>query len=121
MPTIQILRQVTGNQPLIQGTQTITSGQQIDVDEVIPAGSSGLSVAFAFDNLKLQALVILADKDMTAVSGLVTLTLKAGIPWVWDKASGYFSNPFGAPVTAFACTTGASDTRFQGVAIVDPT
>ena len=76
-----------------QASTESTGGLEINVDETIPALSTDLAVAFAVDVSQLKSLFILATAVMTIEtnSGSApgnTITLAAGIPFVWTSQSG---------------------------------
>jgi hypothetical protein len=86
---------------------------EIIVDQVIAASQTDLLVAMVFTTASLQAIEILADSNMTLETNsggapANTISLKAGIPFLWSKSPGYFANPFTVDVTAWYITNTAS-------------
>lgn len=95
-----------------------TGGQEINISESVPDSSTDLQITCNVDVSALKSLYIVSDKDMTLEtnSGSTptdTLSLKAGVPIVWESNMGT-TNPLTADVTALFATTGA-----VGAAILD--
>jgi hypothetical protein len=77
----------------------------------------------AFTSANIKSMILLANKDLTIKVNStsapdVTLSLKAGIPLVWQADSGYFSNPLASATTvSHFYLTSAASVRFQALII----
>lgn len=109
---------------IIKGGRTLDTGQQIRVDEVIPANSTNAVVALAFNTAKLVAYQYLANADCTlkfnSNTGDPAVTLHANQPEQWhDQMAG--AKVHTNSVTDVRVTTGNAETRIRLLAYVDPT
>ena len=111
----------------IEKTNSLTAGQEINLDESIPDSSTDLLVALAFDKTKIKSIYLTADQNLTLEfnSGSVpapSISLVANIPFVWQSNDGH-ANPFSAAnVTALYVTNASgSAAQLQGRVLVDPT
>jgi hypothetical protein len=111
---------------LLQQASEKTSGQEINIDELVADGSNNLQIAVAFSHTKLQSIMILADQALTlefnnSTTGVPTIALLANVPFVW-QASTYHANPFSEAVTTlYATNASGEDTTLKIRALIDPT
>jgi hypothetical protein len=101
-----------GSSPLT-GSSLESGTVETNIDQVIPASQTDLLIATSFTTAALQAIMILADQNMTLETNSPsspsnTISLKAGIPFIWLRSPGYFSNPFTVNVTAWYITNTAA-------------
>lgn len=93
----------------LSGTQTEIGNLEVNVNQQIPANSSGLQVSAAFTAANVQSIFMVCNQNITIQTNSTsapgnTIALKAGIPLLWSVSAGYFSNPFTANVTSFYVT-----------------
>lgn len=109
----------------------ISAGAEHNLDELIPGGSTDLSVAFALVIAKLAALYIVADRPMTiktnsSGSPVNTITLTAGVPFVWNNTMAAMRDTAGVVVSTnitslFVTLAAGNDSIVHLRALVDPT
>jgi hypothetical protein len=93
----------------VQGSSAETGTTQVVVNTQLPAASTNVSVACAFTVANVQGIILLANQNCTiktnsSGSPANTINLIAGIPLIWLKSAGYFSNPFTVDVTSWFVT-----------------
>lgn len=91
---------LTGRQSEVGNTETLLS-------QSFAAASSAAAVSgVAFATTNLQSIFLLADKDcaITFTGPGLTINLVAGVPFIWERSTGYYAIPFGANVTAATLT-----------------
>lgn len=104
-----------GGSAPITGSQQESGGTEINLNQNFAAGSTNAVLAVAFAYADLQSIALVSNKDMTiefnnATTGVPTINLVAGCPFVWQKSPGYFANPFTANVTTAFVTCVAAAT-----------
>ncbi len=87
------------------------------IDLVLAASTTNQLVTIALTVANIQSFLIESDADVTikvnsSGSPTETIALKGGIPFLYGKSSGYFTNPFATNVTALYLTNTVA-TRFQ--------
>jgi len=125
--TRQYIPGPSGTTP-ISGSETLSWGSGPQISELIPSNQTNLAVAFAFTNSKLKAIAMSSDVNMTVKtndgsSPQETITLVAGIPYIWTLTGSYIgsaASPFGGNVTGLYVTNTTSGT-LTVAALVDPT
>ena len=96
------------NGDTVQSTVSTTGEGIANRDVAVGNGVTDKEVAIAFLAASLQFMLITTDKDLTletndGAAADDTFTLKAGVPFFWQKNSG-ITNPFTADVTKFFFT-----------------
>lgn len=127
----KITTTVSGGARSYTTQNTVSGGQSITVDEVIPAASNDLPVALALAVAKAKSFCIYSNKDIvietnSAGSPANTFTITAGEPFIWPIKEGeVFKDTAAANVvditSLFVSNAGAADARLQIDALVDPT
>ena len=104
-----------------------TGGAQASVSESIPDSSTDLEVTFTLDVSAIQSIYIKSDEDLTLEtnsggSPTDTITLKAGVPYIWHAGS-YHTNLLTADITANIFLTNASGSAalLEIEVVTDPT
>lgn len=117
------------NGTVVGTAETVTSGSNPFVSELIPANQTDLAVAFAFTNSKLKSFVAHSDVAMVietndGSSPQETIHLVAGKTYEWSLTGSYMgssaASPFGGDVTGLYVTNTTTGTLTVS-AIVDPT
>lgn len=122
------------NASTVGTAETVTSGSNPFVSEVIPPSSTNLPVACAFVNAKLKSFVAHADADMTVYTNEASsgtpqekIVLKAGRAYIWSLTESWLgevgdsaASPFDGDVTGLFVTSVAGGTLTISP-IVDPT
>jgi len=94
-----------------------TGGTFAATTNTFPAASAGASLTMAFTKANLQSFYLVADQNCTVKTNSNstpqdTITLVAGVPYVWSLSAG-LTNPFGGNVTsAFVTCTPATTLRY---------
>ena len=101
-----------------------TGGLLINIDEAIPASSTDLALAIAFDHSKLKAYAIRATTAMTlefnsSSAGAPTFSLAANQGTNWHTGDPHASL-FSADVTGLYVTSTAAGT-LRAMFLIDPT
>lgn len=96
----------------LSGTSQQTSEQTHNTDVTVAANTTDFGVDIAFNYADLKSFFMLSSTDLTLETNSGsspgnTLTLKAGVPYVWQYG-GYGSNPFSVNVTRFFLTNGTA-------------
>ena len=125
MPTFKFIEGVSVAGELIIAEKEYTSGARIAIDETI-AVANNVAVSLAVDVSQIVGVYILSDQDLlleTNNSGTPddTLSLKAGVPYIWnaDKPDAL---AFGTDITAlFATNASSAAARLQIEILKDPT
>lgn len=109
----------------------IQAGAEHNLDELIPGGSTDLSVAFALVLAKLAALYIVADRAMaietnSGSSPANTITLAANVPFVWNSNMPAIRDTAGVAISTnitalFVTLAAGADSILHLRALVDPT
>lgn len=94
---------------LNQYTENISNTGYTNIEEALGIVTNQLT-AFTLTIANLKAIVMVADQNMTVKtnssgSPQETISLKAGIPFIWTSEAGYFAAPFAGNVTALYLTT----------------
>lgn len=116
----------------ISKTLGVTSGAELNVDESIPAATTDQLVAFAMDVSQLKGLFIVSDKDLLVQTNdgttpINTITLAAGVPFVWVNGDAPLRDTAGAVITTditrlYATNADATNAALLQVrALYDPT
>lgn len=92
----------------LSGSITEIGATELKINNQFATGTN-VSHAIAFTAANLQSFEMLSNQDMTIKTNSSgapdnTFNLKAGMPFMWSKSAGYFSNPFTANVTVFYVT-----------------
>lgn len=110
----------------ISKSNTITGGAKQSIEESVPDSSTDLAIAFTLDVSQLKSLYIVSDQDITletnsGSSPADTISLVAGVPYVWH-ADSYHTCLLGTDVTGlFATNSSGTDATLQIEALYDPT
>lgn len=75
------------------------------------ANSSNAAFSMAFNSAKLQDVFFVANQNCsinTVGANSTTLSLVAGVPFVWGISTGYGSNPFNGVVNSATLTCNAA-------------
>ena len=118
----------------IRGTETVTSGSQINISEAIPSSQTNLAVACAFANAKLKSFAAHATVAMTVYTNQAStgtpqeqINLIAGQWYTWTLTGSYLgavaaaaASPFAGDVTGLYVTNTTAGTLTIR-AVVDPT
>lgn len=106
-----IIRQFQrGSEVLPAKRQDITVTGEVGLDISLATGNSNVQYDLALTRARMKTLIIESDQDVKIEtnSGSAaddTIDIKAGIPLVWELASGYYENPFStADVTSIFVT-----------------
>jgi hypothetical protein len=104
MPTHSLTRGWQRNSDITSKRQDITADGELTAEIAVPDSSTDLQATVAIDVSAMKSLFLLSDQDVTIEtnSGSAaddTITLKAGIPLIWENVSGYYTNPLGTDVT----------------------
>jgi hypothetical protein len=107
----------------IQSSSTETGSTQTNLDIPIPAGVTNQLVAMSFIVANVQCLFLVSNQDVTLKTNSTTapgntLTLKAGIAYMWRKSATYNALLFTVDVTGWYFTTTASARVQAGVLVV---
>jgi len=96
----------------VSGTSEEVGGTEITINSSFAASSTNAALAVAFNYADLQSIVITSTRNATiefnnSTTGVPTIALIAGVPFLWRKSDGYFANPFTANVTTsyVTCTS----------------
>lgn len=89
----------------------------VRVDKTIGGSQTDSSVPAAWSSTNLQSVALMSDKDCTVEfnsgsSPAMTIALKGGSPYIWNRSDGYTAYPFPSSVTGLFITT-TSAVRFQ--------
>jgi len=95
----------SGSSP-VTGSQGETGGTEIVINQQFAGAGSNVAYAVAFPMATIQSIILVSNKNMTILvnsttAPILTINLVAGAPYVWDRSTGYFANPFTADVTTF--------------------
>lgn len=121
--THQVTEKVLVGGESISKVNTLTAGSKISIDETIAIGTDTL-VALTLDVSQVKSIYILSDVAATIEtnsggSPAQTLTLVAGVPYVW-YTNKYSALVFTTDITALYITN-AAIARLQIEILVDPT
>ena len=116
-----------GSTPFIAAVSN-TSGAENNISETVAGATTDGLVAYAADLSQMKSCVICCKtRDMTVKTNSSgapdkTISLKAGVPVVWDSNNGQ-ANPFGTvDVTALYVTLAAGDDAVLDIRnLIDPT
>lgn len=103
----------------INGQATDTGNNFSTSTQTFPAASTNASMTMAFTKANLQSFYLVADQNCTVKTNSSgtpqdTITLVAGIPYVWSLSSG-LTNPFGGNVTTAFLTCTPATTVKMGI------
>lgn len=107
-------------------TNEVEAGGHIGVNEPIANATTNGEVAFTLDVSQLKGIYIVSDQDILletndGSSPDDTISLKAGIPYLWHENS-YHACLFDADITAlFVTNTSGSTANLKIDAFFDPT
>lgn len=107
----------------MSGQQTVAAGYALSYEENIPSESEDLVLVCSIDVSAMRSLFMLSSEAIavTFVGPGTTITLEAGIPFVWVTGSG-LAAPLGSDVTGVTITNNTSfDANFQMEILTDPT
>ena len=115
---------LVGSNASLAGYADINDGMAVLVDNTV-ANSATEVQALAFNKSKLRGVCVLANEVCTVTFGGVgnpSLTMAAGVPYVWHDAS-QITLPFGNNCTNLTVAVGniAAGVRVQCQVILDPT
>jgi hypothetical protein len=99
----------------LTGVQTETGNSEVPINQNFAAGSSAVAISgLTFISSTFMGIFLLADKNcsVTFTGPSVTIALIAGSPFIWERSTGYFANPF-----ASATVTGATLSCTPGVVL----
>lgn len=108
------------------GGVVVTGGGMPNLDEAIPGSSTDLEIAYALDVSAVVGFFMICDQAMTietndGSSPDDTMTLTAGVPYVWHTGKPE-SFAFTTDITALFATSGDSnDATLKIKALVDAT
>lgn len=117
---------VAFEQQTVSKANVVEGGLVLQLDEPIPDSSSDLEIELVIDVSQVQGILLVSDQDVTietndGSSPDDTISLKAGIPYVWYDGK-YDALVFGSDVTSiFVTNASGSDARLQMLCVVDPT
>lgn len=97
----------------IRSVRSLSSEQGHDVDVLIPAESSEMTVNWSLDISQAELIFMLCERDLTLKTNSSalpddTITLKAGIPYLWIKDAG-IAQPLTEDVAILFATLAAGD------------
>lgn len=97
----------------LKRTFTETGRRSIDLTRNLFGGSTNVLIPAAWPIASTQAIYLLATGDVTIRTNNPTapadvITLKAGLPLLWNRSTPTYPNPFTADVTALYCTCTAA-------------
>lgn len=126
MPKHTVNRAVTASSGQVAGQKDYTGEFEQIVDVPVPASSTELEVDVNVTVAAVKSILLTCDRDLTvktnsSSSPANTLSLKAGVPYMWDSDS-YDTLKLTVNVTKFFLTlaSGAAAT-FKMRCITDPT
>ena len=109
----------------------VSAGQEINVSEPIPASAVNQPVAFAAVVAKLQSIFLFASaalviKTNSSGSPANTITLAAGVPFLWQPGDGTLRDTAGVAITTnitslFVTNPAGSIIDLNGFILIDPT
>ena|SRR5688572_29899204 len=112
-------------------TVDLQGGAELNLDELIPAGSNPLAIIFAMDVSQLKLLYLVSDKDITVKTNsnavpVNTFTLAAGVPFVWGAGGAALRDTGGnlvnTDITSLqVVNAGEDDATLQVRSLYDPT
>jgi|GEM_PF-6997385 len=98
----------------LSNTVPITGSTEINISEQITATTTNQAVSYAIAHSSLQEFFVVTDQNLTMYvnapgtgSPILTVTLEAGVPYIWLAASGV-PNPFSADITGLWFTNSGS-------------
>lgn len=108
----------------ISGSSVSVDGSGVGIDDPFTAGKTDYEYTIAFPYTRLKKFVAKCSVDCilefnNSTTGVPTLALAAGVPFVYDAAQPY-ANPFTADVTKVYLTATPAGT-LQIYALYDPT
>lgn len=132
--SIVLERAITYGATTIRKSETVSSGQEILINESVPANQTNLQFALAFTNAKLQSFFAYSDVAMSLHTNEAStgtpqdkIFLLAGVPYMWSLTASFLgevgdsaASPFDGNVTALFVTNTTAGTLVI-VAVVDPT
>jgi hypothetical protein len=110
----------------LEVSENLTAGQEVNLSESIPAGSTDLLLALVLDVSQIASLYIKADRDMLLETNSGSapgnaISLKAGKPVIWSPNCG-MTCPLTVDVTALYVTLAAGEASVLELrCLVDPT
>jgi hypothetical protein len=125
MPTFKFIEGVSVAGALIIEENEVPSGLRITVDETI-AIANNVPVTLAVDVSQVRGVYIVCDQDVlletnSSSSPTNTLTLEAGVPYIWFTNKPY-SLWMTSDVTAlFVTNASAAAAHLQMELLIDPT
>lgn len=118
-------RLTRNNGNVVESTRTITNPPlATEYDSPVAANQTNLQLEpFAVDVSDLLLWVIMSDQDLTIKTNSSsvpddTITVKAGVPIIWDSESGA-ANPLTADVTDLFITNTTAISRLYILAVMD--
>jgi hypothetical protein len=125
--TFQFTERVTIGNETTTANNSVTAGQLISIEEAIPDSSTDLLVALSVDVSQIRGVYIESDQALLletndGSSPDDTLTLVAGIPYVWytSKYDALFC--IGDDITALYVTNASGETANLKIKLlIDPT
>jgi hypothetical protein len=108
----------------ISKTIAVQSGAELNIDESIPALTTDQLVAFAMDVSQLKGLYIVSDLPLTletnsAGSPANTITLGAGVPYMWVFGDAAIRDTAGAVITTDITALYATNPHATQAAILE--
>jgi hypothetical protein len=105
--TIKTIFSSTGGAS-VQGSVASVADAEDNRDIVVPALTTDMAVDLTLAFARLKSIFILSDRDASfqtnnATTPIDTVTLKAGVPFVWVSTGGVV-NPFTANITSLFLT-----------------
>lgn len=96
-----------GSSP-IAGSQVEVGSAHINIATQYAPGTSAAVTGVAFAQATYKQIYIKSSANCTLVftctTGTVTINVVANAPFVWQRSTGYFPNPFSYDVTSCAIT-----------------
>lgn len=121
-----ITEKIAVGDSVVNKTNTLSSGGKVSLDESIANAVTNGAIVFTLDVSQVKAFYLVSDQALTVKTNSSgspdnTITLVAGIPYVW-YTSKYDSFKLTVDVTVLYVTNASgSAARMQLEAIYDPT